>query len=179
MKNRNLLDTVMLTGVFLFMCGCETLDSDSKSKEPSYVMTINEIVKYPRANSLEKEVPTYSGSTRYINTNPFIHSRNVMEIEMIPSAQKKGFYDLQLKLDYHGKLAWLQLSVNYAYGELGFLIDGVYYRSITPDKIASEYEDSVLLRGPFDPVTAKSLKANSIKNYKFYNGEPKDKESPF
>jgi len=179
MKNRNLLGIVPLLSLFLFICGCETLDSDSKSNEPAYVMTINEIVKHPRANQLEREVPTYSGKTIWINTNAFIHSRNVMEIEMIPSAQKKGFYDLQLKLDYHGKLAWMQLSVNYAYGELGFLIDGVYYRSITPDKIASEYEDSVLVRGPFDPVTARSLKANSLKNYKFYNGEPKDKELSF
>jgi hypothetical protein len=174
MKNRNLLDAVLLMSIFLFICGCETIDADSKSKEPSYVLTINEVVKYPRANQLEREVQSYSGTNKWVNTNPFLHSKNIMEIEMIPSAQKKGYYDLQMKLDYHGKLSWMQLSVNYAYGELGLLIDGVYYRSISPDKLASEYEDSVLVRGPFDPVTAKSLKVNSLKNYRYYNGEPKD-----
>ncbi|HCE45851.1 MAG TPA: hypothetical protein DET40_20085 [Lentisphaeria bacterium] len=173
MKSRNLINIVPVLGLFLFICGCETLDADSKSKEPSYVMTINEIVKYPRANRLEVEVPAYNGNTKWINSNAFLHSRNIKEIEMIPSAQKKGFYDLQLKLDYHGKLAWMQLSVKYAYGDLGFLIDGVYYRSVTPDKMSSEFEDTVLVRGPFDPVTAKSLKANAQKNYRTYNGEPK------
>ncbi len=174
MRN-NLFTALLLVSAasLLYVSGCETLDANKK-EEPSYVLTINELIKFPRAANIEKEVPTYSGKTICVNTNSYLHSRNVMEIDIIPSAQKKGFYDLQLKLDYHGKLAWMQLSVNHAYSEVAFLIDGVYYRSIMPDKISSEYEDSVLVRGPFDPVTAKALKSHSKENYIRYNGEPKD-----
>ncbi len=176
MRNKlSITAAAVAISVLLCVLGCETTDFGKKSKEPVGIMTLNEIVKYPRANQLEKEIPTFSGKTIWVNTNAFLHSRNVMDIDMIPSAQKKGFYDLLLKLDYHGKLAWMQLSVNNAYGEVGFLIDGVFYRSITPDKISSEYEDTVLIRGPFDPVTARSLKDNAQVNYKLYNGDPKDR----
>ena len=68
----------------------------------------------------------------------------------------------------------MQLSVNYAYTELAFLIDGVFYRTVMPDRISTENEDLVYLRGPFDPVTAKALKNNATLNHKYFNGEPKD-----
>jgi hypothetical protein len=168
----NALMAFMLLGM---ICGCETLDSEKNKKEPSYVLTINEIVKYPRAKEIEKEVPTYSGKTIFVNTNAFLHSRNIQEIEIIPSTEKKGFFDLEFRLDYHGKNIWMQLSVNHAYTEVAFLIDGVFYRAVRPDKISTEEDDLVYLRGPFDPVTAKSLKENAAFNYKYFNGEPKDR----
>ena len=175
MKKNKMVNAFTLFLLLGFLCGCETIDFEKTKKDPSYVLTINEIVKRPRAKELEKEVPTYGGKTICVNTNAFLHSRNVQEIEIIPSAQKKGFYDLELKLDYHGKNVWMQLSVNHAYTELAFLIDGVFYRAIMPDRISSEEEDLVYLRGPFDPVTAKSLKDNAAANYKYFNGEPKER----
>ena len=175
MKRNRFVNTIALSLLLGFLCSCETLNLEKTKKEPSYVLTLNEIVKNQKAKELEKEVPTYSGKTICVNTNAFLHSRNVQEIEIIPSAQKKGFYDLELKLDYHGKNVWMQLSVNHAYTELAFLIDGVFYRPIMPDKISTEDQDLVYLRGPFDPVTAKSLKENAPFNYKFFNGEPKER----
>ena len=177
MKSNNIFSCSLVIMLLTLVAGCE-LDFSGKDQEPSYVMTLNEIVKFPRTQSIEKEVPTYSGKTIWINTHAYLHSRFIMDIEMIPSVEKKGFYDLQLKLDYHGKLAWMQLSVGHVYKEVGFLVDGVYYRSIIPDKISSEYEDTVMIRGPFDPVTAKSLKANAKSNYKLFNGEPKEERFP-
>ncbi|HBC86196.1 MAG TPA: hypothetical protein DCZ94_04495 [Lentisphaeria bacterium] len=179
MKKNRILNWFAPLLLIISLCSCDTTDFGSKKKEPVYVLTLNDIVKYPRAQSIEKEVPTYAGRTIWINTNAYLHSRNIMDIEMIPSAQKKGFYDLQVKLDYHGKLAWLQLSVSHAYGEVGLLVDGVFYRAITPDRIASEYEDTVIIRGQFDPVTAKSLKDNAKLNYRIFNGEPKDEPFSF
>jgi hypothetical protein len=158
-----------------FLGGCETIDLEKSKKDPEYVITINEIVKQPRTKVLEKEVPTFSGKTICVNTNAYLHSRNIQDIEIIPSASKKGFYDLQLRLDYHGKNIWMQLSVNHAYTEVAFLIDGVFYRPIMPDRITTEEDDLVYLRGPFDPVTAKSLKENATLNYRFFNGEPRER----
>ncbi|MFA6293254.1 MAG: hypothetical protein WC637_15820 [Victivallales bacterium] len=174
-KNRtaNTLTAFLLLG---FLFGCETLDTEKAKKDPSYVLTINEIVKQQtRSKEIEKDVPTFGGKTICVNTNAFLHSRNVQEIEIIPSAERKGFYDLELRLDYHGKNIWMQLSVNKAFTKLGFLIDGVYYSSIMPDKISTEDDDIVYLRGPFDPVTAKALKDNARSNYKYFNGEPKER----
>ena len=174
MKRNRLAGAVAASLLLGFICGCETIDFEKTKKEPAYVLTINEIVKYPRTDEIEKEVLTFSCKTIYVNTNAFLHSRNVQEIEIIPSAQKKGCYDLELKLDYHGKNVWTQLSVNHAYTQLAFLIDGVFYRTIMPDRISTEEEDVVYLKGPFDPVTAKALKDNAPSNYKYFNGEPKD-----
>ncbi len=174
---RNRLATAFTAFLLLgFLCGCETLDYEKNKKEPSYVMTINEIVRPPtKSKEIEKEVPSFSGKTIYVNTNAFLHSRNVQGIEIIPSVDRKGYYDLELRLDYHGKNIWMQLSVNKAYTKLAFLIDGVIYSAVMPDKISTEEDDLVYLRGPFDPVTAKSLKENAASNYKYFNGEPKDR----
>jgi hypothetical protein len=175
MRKNKLAHTFTLFLLLGLFCGCETIDFEKTKKDPAFVLTLNEIVKQRRAKELEKEVPSFSGKPICINTNAYLHSRNVQEIEIIPSAQKKGYYDLELKLDYHGKNVWMQLSVNHAYTELAFLIDGVYYRPVMPDKISTEDEYVVYLRGPFDPVTAKALKDNALANYKYFNGEPKDR----
>jgi hypothetical protein len=174
MKNNKLARAFTVFLLLGFMSGCETINFEKEKKDPAYVMTINEIVKNPRTKELEKEVPTFGGKTIWVNTNAFLHSRNVQEIDIIPSAQKKGFYDLQLRLDYHGKNIWMQLSVNNAYTEVGFLIDGVFYRPVMPDRISTEADDIVYLKGPFDPVTAKALKDNATLNYRYFNGEPRD-----
>ncbi|MFA6567142.1 MAG: hypothetical protein WCS96_02925 [Victivallales bacterium] len=171
-KLANAFTAFLLLG---FFCGCETIDFEKTKKDPAYVLTLNQIVRNPRTKDLEKEVPSFSGKNIFVNTNAFLHSRNIQEIEIIPSAQRKGYYDLELRLDYHGKNVWMQLSVNHAYTELAFLIDGVFYRTVMPDRISSEEEDIVYLRGPFDPVIAKSLKENAPLNYKYFNGEPKNR----
>lgn len=176
MKRNSLLTAFTAFLLLVFLCSCETLDIEKNKKDPAYVLTVNAFVRQPtKSKELEKEVTSFSGKTVWINTNAFLHSKNIMDIEIIPSAQKKGFYDLELKLDYHGKNVWMQLSVNHAYTELALLLDGVYYRSVMPDKISSEEDNVVYLRGPFDPVTAKSIKENAASNYKYFNGEPRER----
>ena len=173
MKSISALKLPLCLLAVIAFASCESLDS--KSKEPKYMITINEIVKYPRAKEIEKEIPTFAGRTVWININQFIHSSNIKEIELIPCKNKPGFYDLKCRLDYHGKLVWMQLSVMYASSELAFVIDGVYYRSITPDKVTSHDDEFITIKGPFDSVTANSLKENAKLNYKYFGGDEDDK----
>lgn len=177
MKRNSVICAFSALMLLVLLCGCETLEGDKSKKEPAYVITINAFAKQPtKSKELEKEVTSFGGGkTVWINTNAFLHSRNIQDIEIIPSAEKKGYYDLELKLDYHGKNVWMQLSVNSLYTELAFLVDGVYYRPIKPDRISTEDEYVVYLRGPFDSVTAKSIKENAASNYKYFNGEPRER----
>lgn len=176
MKKSNVFNAFAAFTLLAFMCGCETLEYGKPKKDPAYVLTINAFVRQPtKSKELEKEVPSFSGKTVWINTNAFLHSRNIQDVETIPSVEKKGFYDLELKLDYHGKNVWMQISANHLYSELALLIDGVYYRAIKPDRISTEDEYVVYLRGPFDAVTAKSIKENAASNYKYFNGEPRER----
>lgn len=149
------------------MVSCEILDS--YGQKPTKIISIHEIVKYPRATELEKEIPTLNGGKIWINTNPFLHSSAIKQIKLVPSAQEPGFYDLQVELDRCGRLLWMQISVGFAYRKLAFVIDGIYYRSIIPRYATTEEDYIVLIEGPFDKITAESLKEHAAKNYSYYH----------
>jgi len=150
--------------------GCETLNP----KKPEKIITVHEIVRYPRGmKELERQVPTFSGQTIWINTNPFLHSKSIKAIEPVPRPEDPEFYDLKIELDRHGALVWMQLSVGLARQSLAFVIDGVYYRSFRIDEHFSENDRTVIVKGPFDKATAESLKRTAKNNYSFYNQDDK------
>jgi hypothetical protein len=149
-----------------FTAGCETF----KTKEPKKIVTVHEIVRYPRGmKDLEREIPTFSGQKIWINTNPFLHSKSIKAIDLIPNADSPDYFDIKLTLDRHGALVWMQLSVGFSRQPLAFVIDSVYYRSFTIVGATNEDERTVTIRGPFDKITAESLKANAKSNYDYYN----------
>jgi hypothetical protein len=59
-----------------FLTGCEIMDDDfsdlfkepdtPEEEQPKFVITVNEIIKYPRATKLEREIATFSGRTIWI-----------------------------------------------------------------------------------------------------------------
>ncbi|MFA6104534.1 MAG: hypothetical protein WCV67_18025 [Victivallaceae bacterium] len=168
--------------------GCESLNlswddilgrskSDSSSSEssstgkyePKYAMTFHQVVEYPRAENIEKEITTFDGKKLYINSNFFCSSREVMRAKMIERKDQKDFYDLALNLSRRGKMRWMNMVVNFQHSDIAIMLDGMYYRSFTPEVITDEDTEWVLLPGPFDPVTAKGIVKYAEKNYDYYN----------
>jgi hypothetical protein len=136
--------------------------------EPKRIITINSIVKYPRAKDLEKEIDTFTGRKVWINTNSFIHSKSIEEVELVPRDKEGHFYDLKLKLSNHGKLIWMQLSTGYSFQKLGFVVDGLFYRSFKPVPMKKD-DDYALIEGPFDKYTAEEIKKYAKTNYEYFN----------
>jgi hypothetical protein len=173
---------LLILSIFVVLSGCETLDlswkdimdadadsdfSFGQEYEPKYVLTFHQVVKYPRATLLEKKIATYDGRELWINTNYFLSSKNIKDIKL-KKRPSSGLYDLVLELDRRGRMQWDLLSLNFRGQKMALLIDGVYYRKITPAVIAGE-GSYVVLHGPFDTVTAKGINKYGKDNYEHYN----------
>lgn len=143
-------------------------DRDIAREKLAYQVSIHSIVKYPRGTKIEQEIPTIGNRKIWVNRNPFLHSRNIMEIKPVPSATKEGFYDLRVKLDRRGRKIWMMLSVQYRYQYLAFVIDGIFYRAIQPKDVTDEDTEWILIEGPFCKYTAMQLEKHAPGIYKFY-----------
>ena len=147
-----------------------TSDGKSSDKyEPKYAMTFHEVVEYPRAESIEKEIVTFDGKKLYINSNFFVSSREIIRAKMIERKDQKDFYDLTVNLSRRGKMRWMNMVVNFRHSEIAIMLDGSYYKSFTPEVITDEDTEWVIIPGPFDPVTAKGIVKYAEKNYDYYN----------
>ena len=155
-----------------FMEDPEKALEEEMDKTPRYVLTIHEIIKYKRAEMIEMDVDSFFGGTVCVNKNPQIHSRDIMKIEMVPRPGNTDFYDLNITLTTRGKLLWSALAISRAENKkLGLLIDGMFYRNITPPMLTDNEVETVYLEGPFDPATAKGLSTNSERNHKIFNSK--------
>lgn len=170
-----------MAAAVLFTSACETLEdafndmnkTETEKDKAQYVLTVHEIVKYPRAQDLELNIPSFSGAPICVNMNYFLHSKNITKVEIVEEKDKPGFYDLDLTLDRRGKLLWTSMSVNFRNVQMAFVIDGVYYRSFAPEQLDSDEDMVVRIKGPFDMGTANGIKKNAEKNYKIYNNKDK------
>ncbi len=138
--------------------------------QPQRILSINSIVKYPRARELEREIDTVTGMKVWINTNSFIHSKSIKDVDLIPRDPQGNFYDLKIYLDNRGQLVWMQISAGHMFDQLGLLIDNVFYRTFTP-KPMREGDDFVIIEGPFDKFNAHDIKKYAKSNYTFFNQE--------
>jgi len=162
-----LLSSITFT---LFLCGCEILEDTSQEERPTkYVLSFHEVIKYPRSHDSERKVVSFDGKEYWINANQFFHSRHVEQAKLIPSPDREGYYDLSLKIDYSGAIKWVQVSMNFQHKKMALLIDGYFYTLYTPDCLTSEDDKWILLKGPFDPITAKGIVKYARKNYIFFN----------
>lgn len=168
------LSSVSLLGL---LCSCELMDSISESAKESekpeetaeYVISVHEIIKYPKATMLEKEIPSFGGTTVWVNTNPFLHSRNIMKVDIVEERDKPGFFDLKLTLDRRGRMMWTNLAVNFKGEKLACVIDGVFYRSFSPEQLDDDLDTEVMIQGPFDKATAMAIQKFSEKDYQIFN----------
>ncbi len=159
-----------IISMFLLQQGCESMKK--YNHKPQFIVTLNETVKYPRASKLEKEITTISGEKIWININPYLHSNSIKEIELLPIEGKPDYFDLLLHLDYQGKLIWMALSAQFAHKKMAFVIDGVCYKTIKPERITDgeDKEDVVVkVSGPFEKSIAEELKELSIPNYEYFH----------
>lgn len=176
MKKRFYTLSILFMSIVLFSVSCETLEEalkdrtkEEEMKELQYIFTINEVVDYPRATGLEREITSFSGKKLWINVNPFIHSRDIEEIKKTPS-EKQGFFDLQLKLTRRGKIMWTALIEQVRINKFGVIVDGVFYRTFEPERIPTPEEaEWVALKGPFDAVTADGLIKYAKGNFKHFS----------
>jgi len=154
----------------LFITGCETLDDAMKEeKKTRYVLSFHQVIKYPRSKDLERKVVSFDGREYWINSNQFFHSRHIEEVKLIPSKERKGYYDLELRLDYSGTIKWVQLSMHFQHKKMALMVDGYFYKLYTPDRLTHEDDKWVVLTGPFDTVTANGIKKYAHKNYINFN----------
>ena len=171
MLKKVILLAVTISAVMLFP-GCETMKDimkPPKVKENIYVLSLHQIIKYPRAKNLEREISTIDGRHFWINTNQFFHSRHIEEVKLIPRKDKKDFYDIAMKLDHNGIVKWVQLSMQFRSEKMALLIDGHFYKFYIPEPLANEEDDWVLLNGPFDKITAKGIEKYAHRNYIYFN----------
>ena len=155
------------------LSSCEGLKKSSakKKKIPSYIVTLNEIVKYPRAQTMEKRVPTFDGRTIWVKTHPVLSSKSIESVKLVKSTKTPDYYDLSVKLDHHGALVFMKLSNDKAHPPWAFLIDGMYYRSIGFKTPTTENDTQVMIEGPFDSSVAKMIAKYGALNYKYFHAD--------
>jgi len=144
--------------------------------EPENQIAIHQIIQYPRAKTIERQIPTFSGRTIWINVNSFIHSSAIKKVELVPRGKSGKYYDLKLFMNRRGRLHWMSLCNAFKNEKVAFVIDGTFYRSFYPKPMVGEYdtkEDTtyVLIEGPFDKGTADALEEWAPKNFQYYNDE--------
>lgn len=170
-KKFSLCFTILLAAIAICVLvpACETMDK--YSYKPEFQLTVNEIVKYPRASKIEREISTISGEKIWINVNPLLHSSAIKKVELSPVDKTETSFDLILTLDNHGKLIWMQLSNQFINGRLAFVIDGVCYKSFTPEMMTMNQDDEPIVRikGPFEKTIADKIVEKSEKNYGYYH----------
>ncbi len=178
---------LMLIGAVLFtcMCGCEKLkienedEVDNKektsffdAKKPKYVISFHEIIKYPRASDIEKPINTLDGKKVYININQFVHSSDIMDANLIKLPNNDDYFNIRLRFSRSGTIRWHAMAIQFKGREVAMLLDGEYLTSLIPDPMADEDDEWVIVRGPFDAVTAKGIARYASKNYAIYNPDP-------
>ena len=167
-----LFAAVLLCGAGGQSCDADEIDRvfdpenfDTSSRPLEGVIEIREIILLRRGTDKEEMVPTMFSNDICLNTNILLRTADVKEIRAIPIEKQKPYYSLELKLTERGKRHWIGLSLPNKGKHVAFLIDGIVYRTFVPRMLYDDVTDSIIIDGPFDPVTAKKLESNSARNY--------------
>ncbi|QSH42465.1 hypothetical protein P0136_02625 [Lentisphaerota bacterium ZTH] len=181
---RKLLMLCLMAFLTAAFCGCEAVDltweeilgTKTKQNEfghqPKYVISLHQIVDYPRAREIEKRITTFDGKEIFININQFFSSSDIVDAKLVPVEGKKHFYNILMKLKHGGRLKWITLTMNFKHERLALFVDGVFYAYYKPQRLISEDDSWVLLKIDFDEVTARGIQKNARKNYEFFHPSP-------
>ncbi len=140
--------------------------------KPKYVMTLFQIVDYPRAGDLEAEISTFDGKKVWINTNQFFSSKNIKDIKLLPRADQPDTYDLAIQLDDRGVRIWTMMALEFRDRKVAMMIDKYYEGAFIPQPLANEEATWVIIKFPFNQVTAAGLQKFAKKNYEHFNPSP-------
>ena len=154
-----------ITGLLL-LSSCELIENYGKL--PTWTMSVNEVVKYPRASMGEKEVSSFDGRSIWVRKHYEFDSKSIKNIEAIPLEDKPGYYKLKLELDKHGSLVAMRLCNDPAHDPWALLINNVFYRNVEFGNTALNDDYTVIeLNGPFDKTVAHFLEMYASKNYEY------------
>ena len=174
---RRFLTPAVLICSALFCCGYHSCDReevrlyfDPDSWEemqlpPKNVVSIHEVIRPRRGDSVERTVASYFGGEVTIHAMQLIDSSEIKYIQPIPIPGDQGFYNLRFDLTDRGRKLWITLSVQYKGTELAFVIDGTVYRGFVPRQLDDDEATSVIIDGPFDQATAMAIQNNAKYNY--------------
>lgn len=163
--------SVVLVIVTALLSSCNEFESIAyMGRVPNWTVSINEIVRYPRANPGEKEIPSFDGRPIWVRKNYELFSKTIEDIEPIPIEDNPGYYKLKLTLNEHGSLKAMRLCNDLGHAPWAFLVNGVFYRTITfENSIIDKDYHQIIINGPFDKIISDHISEYAHKNYVYYN----------
>ena len=175
---RRTLPAAALLFAAVFCCGagksCDAEDIDhvfdpenlDMSKRPlEGIIEVQEVVRLRRGTDKEITMPAWFCDDFCLSKTVLLDSSDVKEIKAIPIEKQPPYYSLELKLTDRGRRHWIGLSLPNKSTHVAFIVDGLVYRTFVPRLLYDDVTDSIIVDGPFDPVTAKKLESNSARNY--------------
>ena len=175
-----ILATIMLLG-----SGCEifreALEESYSSEDPAsddfeskFNIGVFQIVKYPRASILEKEINVDEHNTVCINTNALFSSKRIRQARAIPRPGNPDVYDLEFRIDRMGKTQWMVMHGSARGNEVVMMVDNRFVGFFHPQELVDGNKDWVKIRIGVDNYTAKGIVKFAKKNYEYYNPEAKN-----
>ena len=152
----------------------KTADGIDKNELPQWTVSIAQVIKYPRANPGEKEVPSYNGENVWVRKHFELNSKLIELITAVPSKEKDRF-DLKLKLDKHGTMVAMRLCNESPQPLWGVLVEGIYYGNSSIVKATRKEDDysEILLECALDKATANMIAKYSAANYEHFHKNDK------
>ena len=176
------LRALVAAAALFCLCGCEVFmealeaenalnsdDPNSDNYQPRFIVGIFSIVEYPRATSLERELPTTSGESIWINSNQNFSSKNLREAKVVSRPGNPDICDLKFRLDRPGRVQWEILAGNHRDEAVVLVVDGRYAAKFIPEPPDENNPNWVTLRVGIDPYTARGVAKFAKKNYVHYN----------
>lgn len=156
------------------LTGGKAADGVDRSELPKWTVSIVQVVRYPRANPGEKEIPSYNGEGVWIRRHFELNSKLVEFITTIQSKEKDKL-DLKLKLDKHGTMIAMRLCNESPQPFWGLLVDGIYWGNINITKATQKEDDysAILLECVLDKATANMIAKYSAANYEHFHKNDK------
>ena len=185
MKLEKLRFLAILATIMLLGSGCEifreALEESYSSEDPAsddfeskFNIGVFQIVKYPRASILEKEINVDENNTVCINTNALFSSKRIRQARAIPRPGNPDVYDLEFRIDRMGKTQWMVMHGSARGNEVVMMVDNRFVGFFHPQELVDGNKDWVKIRIGVDNYTAKGIVKFAKKNYEYYNPEAKN-----
>ena len=144
-------------------------DPNSEDYDTKFNIGVFEIVKYPRASVLEKEITTPDGGTLCINTNALFSSKRIRQARAIPRPGNPEIYDLEFRIDRMGKTQWMMLHGTARGEEVVMMVDNRLAGIFIPEALDDGSRDWITVRVGVDAYTARGIVKFAQRNYEYYN----------
>ena len=180
MKLQRFTFLTLLAAILFLSGGCEIFEealSDSYSSDDptsedysaKFNIGVFQMVKYPRATQLEKEIDLGDGRTVCVNTNALFSSKRIRKARAIPRPGDPDIYDLEFKIDRMGKTQWMMLHGTARGEEVVMMVDNRLAGIFIPEALDDGSRDWITVRVGVDAYTARGIVKFAQRNYEYYN----------